>query len=93
MMLRAMVRTERTTPKAAMCVLANVVPLHIRVEETALRSAARLRALGQWQGGHGNHTAIAGEPCVRLVEQGCDGLGESLEFDEQYRIAGTTREE
>ena len=40
MMLRAMVGTGKTTPKAAMGVLADVEPLHIKVKEMALRSAA-----------------------------------------------------
>ena len=93
MMLRAMVGTGKTTPKAAMSVLADVVPLQIKVKDTALRSAARLKAAGLWRGGHGNHTAIAGESCIRVVDQGTDRIVESLLFDKNYRVAGTTREE
>ena len=92
-MLRAMVGTGRTTPKPAMGVLADVEPLHLKIKETAMRAAARLKLAGQWRGGHGGHASIVGDPCLALVNEETDRVNEELIFEKRYRIVSSTREQ
>lgn len=93
LLLRGMVSAYKTTPRAALFVAAGIPPLHVEVERAALRTAARLKVLGEWRGGRGGHEAIAGEPCVNVLQADSDRIVEDLIFEKRFTVSATSRDE
>ena len=93
MMLRSTVGAPRNTPKTALRVLVGVPPFHIVIKESAARTAARLRALGEWIPGQGRHAEIAELPCMELLNNDLDRTAGEIIFEKRFSIRITSRDE